>query len=150
MVVIGGDVPLPPNTHTTLISVGGEDSAICIKTPLLPGLSECVRQLYALGHRRIAYVGEPLVENKREKLVAVMEEIGLEICPDHMICSSYRFEEAGRDGVRRILQSTQPKPTAILGGYGYLTRGILAELERMGIRVPEEMSVRNLFLRKMN
>ena len=141
LVVIGGGVTLPPNTHTTLIAVGGEESAVCIKTPLLPGLSECVRQLYALGHRRIAYIGEPLVESKREKLVTVMEEMGMEICPDHMICSSHRFEDAGRDGVRRIRQSPHPKPTAILGGYGYVTKGILAELESMGVCVPDEVSV---------
>jgi len=142
LVIIGGTASLPPDCKTALISVAKTaECGACISSLLRPGLEACLRQLYDMGHRRFAYVGEPLVESKRITMEEILDELGVAICPAHMICSHRRFEEAGRDGMRRILASGMPPPTAVIGGYGYVTAGILEELSERGISVPEEISV---------
>ena len=44
------------------------------------------------------------------------------------------------DGARQLLALPE-RPTAVFGAYGNVTQGVLAELRRQGVSVPEEMSV---------
>ncbi|MBQ9131208.1 MAG: LacI family DNA-binding transcriptional regulator [Clostridia bacterium] len=142
LILLGGSAQLPPNCPTVMICVGKqEDADVRIYTDLRPGLTQALRHLHHLGHRRIAYVGEPLIESKRLLMEEEMEKLGLSPCPSHMVCSLQRFEEAGRDGVRKIQSDSAPKPTAIIGGYGYIAAGIIDELGKLGIRIPEDVSV---------
>ena len=77
-----------------------------------------------------------LVSTLRE----AMEKAGLEISDELSVCSLHRFEEAGRDGMRRLM-SLSDRPTAVFGAYGYITAGIIAEAEAMGLKIPDELSV---------
>lgn len=145
LILVGGSVPLPPNCRTALLCAGSREAAsVRFCTDLRSGMAECLRHLYGLGHRRIAYVGEPLIEAKRLLMEEEMEKLGLSACPAHMVCSLQRFEDAGRDGVRRIWSAPNPKPTAIIGGYGYIAAGIIDELGKLGLRVPEDVSVASM------
>lgn len=143
LVLADGTTTLPPHCRTAVITLGGQkELPVSVNSPLDAGLDECLRQIYALGHRRLAYVGEPLIERKRHLLEEKMKILGLSVNPHHMICSNHRFEEAGRDGVRRIWEDpAAEKPTVILCGYSYIAVGALQELTENGISVPEQVSV---------
>jgi len=104
------------------------------------GMTQALTFLSEQGHRRIAYIGEPLTEAKEKQMRTLMDALGLEIRPEYMICSRSRFAEAGIDGVRRLWRMEQ-RPTAIFGAYGYITQGILEELAAMGVSVPGDVSV---------
>ena len=104
------------------------------------GIAEALCHLKSMGHTRFGYIGEPFTESKREILMEELGRLGLETRLAWLVTSLSRFEEAGRDGVRRLLQSDE-KPTAVFGAYGYITQGMIAELNERGVRIPEEMSV---------
>ena len=104
------------------------------------GMTQALTYLAELGHRRIAYVGEPLTERQAMLMEERMRALGLEVRPEYMICSRSRFAEAGIDGVKRLWRLEQ-RPTAIFGAYGYITQGILNGLSDLGVSVPKEVSV---------
>ena len=70
-----------------------------------------------------------------------MKALGIEINEEMFYTSRLRFEKAGIDGVKVFWNDLIEKPTAIFGAYGYITQGILSELEGMGLSVPGEVSV---------
>ena len=141
----GAMPPCPGDRPPVLIEIGGGVAPVigCRISHAMPdGLREALRCLRDAGHRRIAYVGEAFIESKAARMAAIMHELGLEPDPALMICSRYRFAEAGADGVERLWQLPEAaRPTAIVGGYGYITQGILAALGGRGIDVPGEVSV---------
>jgi LacI family transcriptional regulator len=143
MVVFGDLPPSIKKTDTVIFSVVENRASIAegdIRLDLAPGLSAALRHLKSLGHSRIAYVGEPLTSVKASVMRSVMEKIGFEVAPELMVESLERFENAGRDGVRRLL-ALKNRPTAVFGAYGYITKGIIGELLSRGVSVPDEMSV---------
>jgi DNA-binding LacI/PurR family transcriptional regulator len=142
IVVFGGLPECDCKTDTALVSVSKAtvDFGSFVEIYLDSGLERVIRRLYELGHRRIAYVGEPLTEGKREKTEQLLRDFEIAGYPELMICSRYRFAEAGKDGAKKLL-ALEDRPTAILGAYGYITQGILAELEENGVLVPEDISV---------
>lgn len=142
--VVFGDLPeATKKTDTFILSVieksvaNGETE---VRLDLEPGLLSAIKHLKSLGHIRIAYVGEPLTQNKLDDLRRVMENEGLNLPDEMAVCSLNRFEEAGRDGLRRLMALSQ-KPTAVFGAYGYITSGIISEAEAMGLRIPDDLSV---------
>ena len=144
LIVFGDKFTLPKESDTAVVCIGGESggnpSGVCVSRPLGVGLEAALCHLQANGHRRIAYVGEAFTQSKAELMAELMRKIGLEVEPSYMVCSRFRFAEAGRDGVARLWSLASP-PTAILGAYGYITQGILAELRARGVTVPREVSV---------
>ncbi len=134
---------LPAHTSTAIVSLGRytpDERGACISLEPATGIAAALAYLKELGHTRIAYVGEHFTHTKRTILADELEKAGLTARPEWLVTSFARFEEAGRDGVRRIWSQAE-RPTAIFGAYGYITRGILQELEDMGLRVPEDVSV---------
>ena len=125
----------------------GKSEAMQSGTQLLSdlqgGLDAAVAHLKALGHRRIGFVGEPLTVSKEPVLREALEKCGLVYDKRYVICSQYRFERAGADGIAQLLALPEP-PTAVIGSYGYITQGMLQELRLRGIEVPSEMSVVSL------
>lgn len=147
LVLISGHIAMPISRNVVCAKLGmlceGESVDVHIKNDLQYGVDKAVAHLAALGHTRIAYVGEPLTVSKEQVVQSAIEKAGLPFYKEYMICSSHRFEQAGADGVRRLLALPQP-PTAVLGSYGFITQGILAELQRQGLSVPRDMSVVSL------
>ena len=72
-----------------------------------------------------------------------MASLGINIYPECLVTSQNRFEEAGADGIEKLL-SLHEVPTAVICSYGYITCGAIAELEARGVSVPDGMSVVSL------
>lgn len=143
IVLFGGAPEINRKIETALITLNDSSTdsyPSTVRLDLRSGLSKAVRHLLDLGHRRIAYVGEPLTRMKCSILRSVMEGAGLEVRQELMIESLHRFEDAGRDGVRRLL-ALDEMPTAIFGAYGYVTKGIIEEIEAHGLCIPKDISV---------
>lgn len=146
LILISAANRLPSSSTAAIISLNVEcesNIGACIVRDLKSGIASALQYLKENGHTRVAYVGEALTASKIELLTEEMHELDLELRREWIITSRLRFEEAGRDGVRRLLELSE-KPTAIIGAYGYITQGILAELSELGIRVPQDMSVLSL------
>lgn len=127
---------------TVLASIGKrEDGAdITVASSLETGLADAIDALLQRGHRRIAYVGEAFTERKGVIVRELLAARGISSPKEYDVCSRERFEAAGEDGVAR-LWALPERPTAIIGAYGYITKGILAALEARGAVIPRDVAV---------
>ncbi|WP_169082350.1 LacI family DNA-binding transcriptional regulator [Paenibacillus sp. PL91] len=104
-----------------------------------------VRHLAGLGHKHIAYIGEPRSHDPLQtvKIEAFREEIdilGLPARSDAVLQMSGLEFHDGYMAARTMLERT-PRPTAVISGGIDLTRGILRAIGEHGLRVPEDISV---------
>ena len=137
------DKPIPDGLSTAIVSLGlGEgtkNGAHVMQNPRI-GIAQAIRYLIEQGHRHIGYIGEPLTQAMKPIFCDELTNAGLEVRPEWIIFARTRFEEAGKEGVRRILSCSE-RPTVIFSAYGYITRGIIEELNAQGLQFPRDMSV---------
>lgn len=96
------------------------------------------RHLAQLGHRRIGVVAGPLDLNTVADRIAGLND-GTSGADAELAVVSHRFtREGGISGARELLNRDV---TAIVGLNDAMAIGILSELRRNGIRVPEDVSV---------
>lgn len=105
------------------------------------GINDALDYLIKQGHERIGYVGEAYTVSKRKRLIDRLTELGFEVDERLFYTSLHRFEDAGKDGIKKLFSGSFEPPTAIFGAYGYITQGILSELEALGLNVPTDVSV---------
>lgn len=142
LILVGTSFADAEPCDTVLISTSHHQGAGASSVTLdsCTGVDACLDALIAAGHRRIGYVGEAYTVSRRERLLQQIAAHGLAADEALFYTSRHRFADAGRDGVAHLLSLPEP-PTAILGAYGYITQGILDELAKRALRVPEDISV---------
>lgn len=125
----------------------------------LSGIYILVEHLFALGHRRIAFFGENICRSGSEvssvtgyrtsRIAGYMGkifELGLEIDNDLIVTNDKKFEESIKKGcfheeACKYLMGLKKPPTAIVAYNDIVARSIVNHLLKMGIRVPEDVSV---------
>ncbi len=145
VIVVNGYCEFPESDDIIFVKISGpSDTAdVVVRPNKTPGIDECISALAENGHERIAFIGEPLTITKDALIKERMVHLGVEYRDEYFITSKYRFEDAGADGIKKLLKLPQP-PTAVIGSYGYITMGIISELQRQGIKIPDAMSVVSL------
>jgi DNA-binding LacI/PurR family transcriptional regulator len=115
----------------------------CIYSDSREASNKAVEHLIALGHRRIAVCIHLVDDSDHADRVAAYRQ-GLE---SHGIPFDERLiirVEANRDGgvqaIRRIV-TMNPRPTALFLSDPLISVGVLDEARRVGLRVPEDISV---------
>ena len=98
---------------------------------------EAVALLRSLGHEKIAFIGETLTHRRATFFLNAM---GTDTDAPCVIESGYRFERAGEDGARQLLER-DPSCTAIVCAYDSIAFGAIRYLKRCGYNVPEDFSV---------
>lgn len=113
------------------------------------GIRLATEHLISLGHRRIAYVGQNLdfrggherFAGYREAMVAA----GLTPDPRHVLANLMAQTEGIEDALQTLLQKCPPGTpagfTAIVCYNDLMATTIAAELERLGLRVPGDISI---------
>lgn len=102
------------------------------------------QHLLDLGHRRLGVVSGFTSHNDRarsriEGVRQAMRRAGLRLTPN-LVCEQAFTLAGGRAGLRALL-SLDDAPTAIVCGNDLLAVGALFEAQRLGIRVPEQLSI---------
>ncbi len=106
--------------------------------------STLTRHLLDLGHRRIAVISGFTEQNDRARarIEGVRDEMkreGLRLSLTAVTEQPFNLS-GGRLGLQKLMQQ-KLRPTAILCGNDLLAAGALLEAQRIGIRVPEELSI---------
>lgn len=107
------------------------------------GARAVVDHLFALGHRRIAFICGPednadAAERKRGYRDA-MRDAGLQ--PDQSLEFEGRFtEESGYEAAKKIVASS-PRATAVFSSNDSMAIGALSALSESGVRVPADMAM---------
>ncbi len=107
-------------------------------------IGHAVRYLLDLGHRRVAMLAGMSHYNDRAaaRIAGVRQALkiaGLDLAPHQLAERHYSLTEA-REGFR-VLMAGKPVPTAIVCGNDVLAIGALLEAAKLGIAVPEALSI---------
>jgi DNA-binding LacI/PurR family transcriptional regulator len=105
------------------------------------GMRMLLDLLYAMGHRRMAYIGAPLflrpTEARRQEFLETTARHGAE---GLVIAPSVDGFAGGREATRELMR-TGFAPTAILCVNDWVAVGVIRELRNQGLAVPGDVSV---------
>ena len=105
------------------------------------GFYEAVGLLKGYGHRKIGFIGEKLTNGKLRQFLTAMQKHGLEVEQNFIVVSKdCRFEQAGFNGIQTLF-SQKEVPTAVICAYDNIALGAIAGAEKMGVKVPSDLSV---------
>jgi LacI family transcriptional regulator len=109
------------------------------------GVASAVAHLVELGHRRIAYLGDPSepqsTEARRQGYLSAMADHGLRPRDEWLKVCPF---DASRERWRRTLTelvSAPPRPTAALAASDAIAAVAMRELQRIGVRVPSDFAM---------
>lgn len=113
----------------------------CVRTDHEEGAYRAVKHLLSLGHRRIGIVlgtgTESVHFQRRRGYEAALKEAGIPL-DEELI--KRRDWESGLSAVDELLALDEP-PTAIFATNYVITVGVLADLKRLGKRIPEDIAL---------
>lgn len=119
-------------------------SCISIYTDLALGMRKAVRHLYTLGHRRIAFIGATdetrSVDERERGFTLETEALGLTtiIQPENV-----HTPAMGETATLKLLAGLPRAewPTALVVVNDLMALGVLRQLNRMGLTLPDDMAV---------
>ncbi len=131
-----------PTVHTMIYPA--PPGLVCVGFDNARAIGLAVRYLLDLGHRRIAMLAGISHRNDRaaariEGVRQALKKAGLSLAPQHLVERPYGLAEA-REGLRALMGS-KPAPTAIVCGNDVLAMGALLEAQKLGITVPQALSI---------
>ena len=107
------------------------------------GLLSIVKHVYDKGHRKIAFIhGEDttVTSHRLGGFYKACEELGIEVNSDYIKDALYHFPK--RAGLRtRELLELEDRPTCIIYPDDYSFMGGATEIEKHGLKIPEDISV---------
>lgn len=106
---------------------------------LQDGAIQVARKLVAEGHRRIGFLSsrpnDKVLRHFREELT----RLGVDL-PERQIIIAGRTVDGGEQGMRELFRQAEP-PTVVFTRTDTLAAGALRAARRMGVRVPEDVSL---------
>lgn len=126
-----------------LVYLINTDSGSCVYSDTYGGIEKAAAHLFALGHTKIGFVGEPLTLIKEKYFrTAISKLSGTEADESLIFCENGRFETIGNLAAEKIAGlSPQFRPTAVIAAYDEVAYGLMYTLNRHGIHVPDDISV---------
>ncbi len=129
----GYDIPI--------ISIGKANGVVdSVVTDIEHAVGDAVKYLKSLGHRKIAFIGEPLTCAKQNLVMKHMTGNGLYIDKRDIIVVDSRFEDAGFLGAKQLIERGTDC-TAVICAYDYIAIGAIRYLEQQGLKIPQHISV---------
>ena len=117
---------------------------VCVGFDNARAVGHAVHYLVGLGHRHIAMLAGLARNNDRAsaRILGVqlaLRAAGLQLAAQHLVERPYDLA-AARDGFRALV-AARPCPTAVVCGNDVLAFGALLEAAKLGIAVPQRMSI---------
>lgn len=119
------------------------DGCDCIWSDNVSGVEKIVHKAAELGHKRIAFIhGEmgTVSEARIDGFKKACTEEGLSV-PDEFIVPCYYHEPEKSKQATEVLMRLPDPPTCILYPDDFACLGGLSALEKLGYKVPEEISI---------
>ena len=107
------------------------------------GLRTIVQYAYSQGHRKIAFIhGEDtaVTEQRIASFYRACDELGLEVPKVYLKEALYHFPKQAGLATRELL-ALDDKPTCIIYPDDYAYMGGLTEIEKHGLKIPDDISV---------
>lgn len=106
-------------------------------------MSEIVSHVYSMGHRKIAFIHGEDTSVTRKRLASfykACQDAGIEVPDDYVKAALYHDPKSSGLATRELL-ALRSRPTCILYPDDFSFLGGMSELERQGLRAPEDISV---------
>ncbi|MGM0878363.1 MAG: LacI family DNA-binding transcriptional regulator [Bacillota bacterium] len=119
------------------------DSTSHVDNDNFSAAKEVTQYLLSLGHRRIGFVAGSLklmvtIDRKRGYETALLDA-GISINYDYIVHEEFLME-GGKEAISELLSLKEP-PTALVVADDLMAFGMFNTLERMGLRVPDDLSI---------
>lgn len=110
------------------------------------GISRAVSYLADFGHRRIGFFSDHLEKGKFSQIrftafQNAMQKLALEQNPAWNCSLDYYHNRKIREFLADLFSGSEPKPTAFCCASDLIALRVLTGLQRLGIRVPEDVSL---------
>lgn len=99
-----------------------------------------VDHLLTLGHRQIAYLGEPLSIERRKAFSTAMMSRNVNVPNEYVIETDKRFEACGYEGMKKLLELPS-RPTAVFAAYDSIAIGAMRAIKEAGLSIPDDISI---------
>jgi LacI family repressor for deo operon, udp, cdd, tsx, nupC, and nupG len=136
-----GERPLPP--LVTVLERLPAAAVPVVHTDHHAGAQEAVRHLISLGHSRIAHItGMRRVQSTMRRLEGYQAALAAASLPAHaeLVHTGDFTMRSGALGMEHLMSLPQP-PTAVLCGNDEMAYGAIRALRKVGLAVPEDVSV---------
>lgn len=130
-------------TGGVVVTLGRQDAGHSIIVGNQEGARSLAHAMVDLGHRDFAVVTGPAkLMTVRDRLTGFrrgLQERGIELAPEDVIHGAATRESGGT--VAAQLAEATHRPTCVFGSFDVVAVGLVAGFQRLGIAVPEEISV---------
>ncbi len=119
------------------------NNRISVMSDNVGGMQQLLEHIYAMGHRKIAYIHGADSAVTRERLASfyhTAEKLGLEVPDEYIKEAPYRDSVGTGERTRELLALKNP-PTCIMYPDDFASLGGLNAISELGLRVPEDISV---------
>ncbi|CDR30459.1 HTH-type transcriptional repressor CytR [Acholeplasma oculi] len=119
------------------------DNRTAIMSDNSVGLGRIVDYIYKQGHRKIAFIHGELTTVTKERLQSfhqALQKLNLEVKPDYIKQGYYHLPKHSGLATRDLL-NLDDRPTCIIYPDDYSFMGGMSEIEKHGLKIPEDISV---------
>ena len=107
------------------------------------GVRDLVTYIYEMGHRKIAFIHGEDTAVSRQRIASFYRtcmDLGIDVPDEYVICGHFHDPNCSGVATRQLMESKN-RPTCILYPDDISYIGGMNELERMGLSVPDDISV---------
>ncbi len=119
------------------------DNCASVISDNVGGMADLVNYIYSMGHRKIAYVHGEDTAVTRQRIASfcrTCKELGIEVPEGYLVQSMYCNARAAEAATKKLLALPDP-PTCILYPDDLSYFGVINELDRRGMSIPEDLSL---------
>lgn len=119
------------------------DSRSAVISDNVQSMHDLVQYVASCGHRKIAFISGEVTAVTRSRVASfhrTCRELGLSIPEEYMISAIYHDPQSSGRATRELLSLKDP-PTCILYPDDISILGGMTEIERQGLRIPEDISI---------
>lgn len=143
-IIVSGAGEMITNTDAVpLVVIGtsrsGGENADFVVVEYQKGMRDLAEALKDYGYKKVGFVGESLTKSKELSLRRALRAVGLPVHDKFMVSSEYRFAEAGKDCMKKLLAARE-LPDVIVGAYDAIAIGAMLAARSAGIRVPQDLA----------
>ncbi len=121
----------------------GEENMIYVDVDNVHGAILATEHLISLNHKRIAFVGKPVLTSSLDRLNGyriTLNKHHIEVDPELIRISETSSINSGYAEVKQLMQ-LEKRPTAVFLANDVMAIGAIKAIEEVGLRVPEDVSV---------
>ncbi len=124
-------------SNIPIIFTGGEEGLASVVFDVANGFRSIFEDAEKNNLKSICFIGEDLTKGREQTFMRVANDFPSLSCYNYR--SMFRFEEAGHDGGRFLLQ--EELPDAVVCAYDEIALGLIEQLAKSGIKTPNDIRV---------